>query len=79
MATMNISLPEPMREWVEERVRSGQYVNASEYIGGLIREDRARRERLVQALIEGEESGLGGRSVRDIVADAKSTVRDGKI
>jgi antitoxin ParD1/3/4 len=79
MATMNISIPEPMREWVEERVRSGQYVNASEYIGGLIREDRARRERLVQALIEGEESGLSSRSVSDIVADAKSAVRDGKI
>ena len=79
MATMNISIPEPMREWVEERVRSGQYVNASECIGGLIREDRARRERLVQALIEGEESGLSSRSVSDIVADAKSAVRDGKI
>jgi antitoxin ParD1/3/4 len=79
MATMNISLPDPITEWIEERVRSGQYVNASEYIGGLIREDHARREQLVQALIQGEESGLSSRSVRDIVADAKSAVLDGKI
>ena len=31
-----------------------------------------RRERLVRALIEGEESGLSGRSVHDIIASAKS-------
>jgi hypothetical protein len=33
-----------------------------------------RRERLARALIEGEKSGLSGRSVRDIVASAKSIV-----
>jgi antitoxin ParD1/3/4 len=79
MVTINISLPDPMTEWVEERIRSGRYVNASDYIGDLIREDRERRERLVRALIEGEESGLSSRTVRDIIADAKSTVRDGQI
>jgi hypothetical protein len=31
-----------------------------------------RRERLVRALVEGEESGLSVRSVRDIVVSAKS-------
>jgi antitoxin ParD1/3/4 len=79
MATVHISLPEPVTEWLEERIRSGQYANASEYIGDLIRDDRERRERLVHALIEGEESGLSGRTVRDIIADAKSAVGDGKI
>jgi Arc/MetJ-type ribon-helix-helix transcriptional regulator len=52
----------------------GQYANASDYIGHLIRDDRKRRERLVRALIEGEESGLSRRTVRGIIADAKSTV-----
>ena len=79
MATVHISLPEPVTEWLEERIRSGQYANASEYIGDLIRDDRERRERLVHALIEGEESGLSGRTVHDIIADAKPAVRDGKI
>jgi hypothetical protein len=32
------------------------------------------RERLVRALIEGEESGLSNRSVREIIASAKSNV-----
>jgi antitoxin ParD1/3/4 len=79
MATMNISLPDPVTEWIEERIRSGQYMNASDYIGDLIRDDRERRERLVRALIEGEESGLSSRTVRDIIAEAKSTIRDGQI
>jgi antitoxin ParD1/3/4 len=68
MATMNISLPEPVAEWIKERVRSGQYANASDYIRELIRDDRERREQLVRALVEGEESGLSRRSVRDIIA-----------
>jgi antitoxin ParD1/3/4 len=79
MATMNISLPDPVSEWIEERIRSGQYANASDYIRDLIRDDRERRERLVRALVEGEQSGLSRRSVRDIIAAAKSTVGDGRI
>jgi len=47
MATMNISLPTPLAEWIEERVRSGQYANASDYIRDLVREDHKRCERLV--------------------------------
>jgi antitoxin ParD1/3/4 len=79
MANINISLPEPAAEWIKERVRSGQYANASDYIRDLIRDDRERREQLVRALVEGEESGLSRRSVRDIIADAKSTIGDGQI
>jgi antitoxin ParD1/3/4 len=78
MATINISLPDPVTEWIEERIRSGQYADASDYIGDLIRDDRERREQLVRALIEGEESGLSGRTVRDIIADTKSTVGNGQ-
>jgi len=74
MATMNISLPAPFAEWIEERVRCGQYANAGDYIRDLVRDDHEGRERLVRALIEGEESGLSDRSVRDIVAKAKATV-----
>jgi antitoxin ParD1/3/4 len=79
MATMNISLPDPVTEWIEERIRSGRYADASDYIGDLIRDDRERRERLVSALIEGEESGVSGRTVNDIIADAKSTLSNGQI
>jgi antitoxin ParD1/3/4 len=79
MATMSISLSDPVKEWIEERVRSGHYANASEYIGDLVRSDRQRREGLVRALIEGEESGPSDRTVRDIIADTKLKIGNGQI
>lgn len=79
MASMNISLPDPIIEWIEEGICSGQFANASDYIGNLIRDDRERREQLVGALIEGEQSGLSHRTVREIIADAKSKVGNGQV
>lgn len=57
MATMNISLPDQMKSWVEECVNSGRYGNASDYVRDLIRQDHMKLEQLRQALIEGEQSG----------------------
>ncbi len=77
MVTMNVSLPDAMKEWIDECVRSGQYANASDYVLDLVRHDQERREALVQALIEGEESGISRRTVREIIADAKSKLGNG--
>ena len=69
MATMNISLPDRMREWVEERVATGRYANASDYMRALIREDQEHRERIARmqaAITEGIESGVSSRTVDDI-------------
>jgi antitoxin ParD1/3/4 len=59
MSTMNISLPEPLRDWVEEQVKSGSFGNASEYIRSLIRDDQKQRAQheLEAKLLEGIESG----------------------
>ena len=59
MSTMNISLPEPMRDWVEEQIKLGSFGNASEYIRSLIRDDQKRRaqEELEAKLLEGLRSG----------------------
>jgi len=61
MNTMNISLPESMRAFVEQRVTSGEFSTTSEYIRQLIREDQKRltQERLESLLVEGLESGQG--------------------
>lgn len=32
MATMKISMPAAIREWVEDQTRSDRYPNASEYV-----------------------------------------------
>ena len=57
MATLNISLPDAMRQYIETRVSMGEYQSASDYLRDLIRHDKAYIETL---LLEGEESGDDG-------------------
>jgi antitoxin ParD1/3/4 len=61
MATtsLNISLPEALKEFIQERVAEKAYSNPSDYVRALIREDQKRRaeERLEQLLLEGLASG----------------------
>ena len=60
MATMNVSLPEPMKAWVERQTEGGLYGNASDYIRDLIRKDQERKEAvatLQAAITEGLASG----------------------
>lgn len=78
MATMNVSLPDLMREWVDQQIQSGHYSNASDYVRDLIRRDQEyldKREILVQALIAGEESGKSTRTIEDIWASLKARHR----
>lgn len=58
-ASMNISLPETMKSFVDEQVRSGRYGTASEYIRELVRRDQKERAetRLEALLLEGLDSG----------------------
>lgn len=77
MATMNVSLPGPMREWVDAQVKGGEYANASDYIRDLIRHDQRRRQELRAAIAEGVESGRSGRKAEDIMTAAKARLRDG--
>jgi len=63
MESMNISLPEPLKQFVDGQIAAGRYSSASEYIRELIREDEKRKaeERLEALLLEGlqgEESEL---------------------
>jgi len=57
--TLNISLPEPMRAFIEARVNEGLYGSASDYVRALIREDQKQQEQLhLEAkLLEAIESG----------------------
>lgn len=53
--SMNISLPEPLKQFVDGQIASGRYSSASEYIRELIRDDEKRKaeERLEALLLEG--------------------------
>lgn len=59
MATVNISLPDSMKEFVEAEVHEGGYNTTSEYFRALVREaqDRKSKARLEALLLAGLESG----------------------
>jgi len=54
MTTLNISMPEELRAYIEVRVNSGEYQSASDYLRDLIRHDR---EEVEQMLVDGLDSG----------------------
>lgn len=58
MATMNISLPDRMKEWVERQAAGGRYANASDYIRDLIRRDQEMSESLQGLIDEARASGV---------------------
>jgi antitoxin ParD1/3/4 len=58
MESMNISLPEPLKKFVDGQIAQGRYSSASEYVRELIRADEKRRaeEQLEAKLLEGLKS-----------------------
>ncbi|MBB2202243.1 type II toxin-antitoxin system ParD family antitoxin [Gluconacetobacter tumulisoli] len=75
MASMNVSVPDPMRDWVQRRIDSGQYASVSDYVRDLIRRDQTQaeeRQALVEALVQGERSGVSKRTIPDILASMKT-------
>lgn len=73
MATMNVSLPDAMKDWVEGRAQTGRYSNASDYVRDLIRRDQERQakiaamQKLVDEAIESGESELSVEEIFDSV------------
>ena len=56
---MNISLPDRLKEFVDNQVGSGRYSSVSEYVRDLIRDDEKRKaqEKLEAMLMDGIHSG----------------------
>jgi antitoxin ParD1/3/4 len=75
MATMNISLPDPLRDWVQEQIQDGNYASSSDYVRDLIRRDRESREHqmvLQEAITAGLKSGISQRSLEELLEEAKA-------
>lgn len=55
MQSMNISLPDPLKQFVDAQIAQGRYSSVSEYVRELIRADEKRKaeERLETLLREG--------------------------
>ena len=73
MATMNVSLPDAMKDWVEAQARTGRYSNASDYVRDLIRRDQTRNDKIAAMqsfVVAGLQSGVGIRSKDELFAEA---------
>ena len=79
MATMNISVPDPMKDWVQSQVETGTYANTSDYIRDLIRKDQENRSKITtlqKAITEGLESGISKKSFDEIINEARQELKD---
>lgn len=74
MATMNISLPDQMKQWVEEQVATGRYANASDVMRDLVRREQLRTEgiaRLQAEIDKGRASGVSDKTADEMFAEIK--------
>ncbi|MFM2064382.1 MAG: Antitoxin ParD4 [Cyanobacteriota bacterium] len=78
MKSMNISLPDTMRAYVEELVAQGGYSSVSEYFRELVRQDQKQRakEQLQTMLLEGLNSGEATEMTAQDWEDIRQAVRD---
>lgn len=44
MPQMNVSLPDGLKDWVEQRLSEGRFASASDYVRDLIRRDQDRAD-----------------------------------
>ena len=78
MATMNISLPDAMKAWVEAQAETGKYSNSSDYVRDLIRRDQVRAEKIaaMQAVVTRSlASGVGSRTMDQIWEEAQARIK----
>ena len=75
--SMNIALPEGMKDFVLQQVNEGGYSTASEYVRELIRADQKRKagERLETLLLAGLDSGKPTRLTRKDWAEIRAAVQ----
>ena len=82
MATMTVSLPDPMKEWIEEQVKRGDYASTSDYVRDAVRKDRERREpnypltreELRDMIAEGRASGVSDKTLEQVFEEAMKQV-----
>ncbi|NKN36495.1 type II toxin-antitoxin system ParD family antitoxin [Agrobacterium sp. a22-2] len=74
-----ITLPEPIAEFLKQRIADGQYESASQYILDLVTKDMSERsqaaETLRALLQDAEDSGISDHSLEEIFDLARSEKR----
>ena len=80
MESMNISLPEPLKQFVDGQISTGRYSSASEYVRELIRADEKQKaegqlEAMLLEGLKGPESELTKADWKAIRSEALARVQ----
>jgi antitoxin ParD1/3/4 len=69
MGKLSISVSDQLEKFVSERVASGEYIDAGEYVSDLLRRDQKKRdayEKLGRMIDQAEASGVSKRTFDEI-------------
>lgn len=77
MSTMNISLPEALKSFVDEQVSTRGYGSTSEYVRDLIRKEQDI-QRLRDLLLEGAASPVAGVADKAFFESLREEIREAK-
>lgn len=74
MSTMNVSLPDELKSYVDAQIGDGAYGSTSEYVRDLIRRDRDRQQ-LRRALLDGATSSPGPIADKSYITTLRDRLR----
>jgi antitoxin ParD1/3/4 len=76
MASMTLTLPEPLKAWADEQAQTSKFADVGDYVCNLIRkdqEDHAFADWLDKEIDIGLESGPSSASFGDVVSAARTS------
>ncbi len=74
MATITISLPDAMKDWVEAQAATGRFASSNDLVLELIRREQVRSEKIAamnRMVEEGLASGISDRTLEEILEEAR--------
>ncbi|KAB0680732.1 ribbon-helix-helix domain-containing protein [Aureimonas leprariae] len=88
MATLTITVPDPTKDWIEARAKAQGFPTIDAYLGDLLERERADDtaedwpdqpeltiEDLRRIVEESRASGIGNRSMADIISEGNSIAK----
>ncbi len=85
MATVRktVTFTEQQDKWIKAQIEAGEFTNDSEYLRNLVRQDQANNTKFLSLkfkLMEGLESGVGTKSLPEIMKEVETRMReDGRL
>jgi antitoxin ParD1/3/4 len=76
MATMNLSLPDEMKEWVEKQAATGRYANVSDYMRDVLRREQGMVARFQSMVDDALASGVVEMSADELFEDINRRNRE---